>query len=83
MLMHKKRKKRKVHFKLKREYLCTLELHRGDTKTLIFGCWWQRHVFFFKEQGTKSFLVGPAVQICISPLRELKYATEQEGWRVD
>lgn len=39
--------------------------------------------FFFKEQGTKSFLVGPAVQICISPLRELKYATEQEGWRVD
>lgn len=38
---------------------------------------------FFKEQGTESCLVGPVVQICISPLRELQQANKQEGWRGD
>lgn len=30
-------------------------------------------------QGTESCLVGPAVQICISPLRELQQAMNREG----
>lgn len=35
----------------------------------------------FQEQSKESRIVGPAVQICISPLGELQQANDREGWR--
>lgn len=52
-------------------------------KEFNFSLWPCGSSTFFKEQGTESCLVGPAVQICISPLRELQQANEREGWRGD